>query len=139
MSRLVAFLSFVLFVGFAGGASADAPTEIPGATTVNAESLIDMILSVDGLVVVDARMSSDFDAGHIEGALNLSSSDTNAESLAAIIPSTDTPVVFYCNGLSCGRASEAVGIALEAGYSNVYYYARGMEEWYDLGLPVITN
>ena len=139
MNKLLACFSLFLFVGFSGSASADAPQEIAGATTVDAEALIEMIMSVDGLIVVDARVPGDYDAAHIEGAYNLVSSDANAETLAAILPTADTPVVFYCNGLSCGRAAEAVDAALAAGYSNVHYFARGMEEWNDLGLPVITN
>ena len=56
--------------------------------------------------------------------------------LAEAVPAKDAPVLFYCNGLSCGRAANAAQKAVDWGYSNVYYYALGMDEWRELGLPL---
>lgn len=118
---------------------ADAPLEIPGAVTVNADELIELITDQMELIVLDSRKHSDFVAGHIEGAVNLVNTETTPESLAALIPSFETPIAFYCNGVRCGRAASAVIVAVEAGYTDVHYYALGMREWYDRRLPVETD
>ena len=121
-------------------ALADAPMNIDGATTVDAEAIIDLIGGTADLVILDNRREADFAAGHIEGAIRLIDDDiTGPDVLAGVIPSTDTPVLFYCNGLACGRAAAAVEMAVGWGYSNVHYYALGMQEWNDLGLPVVTQ
>lgn len=119
---------------------ADAPESLPGATTVDAESVIALITSTPDLVIFDNRREADFAAGHIEGAVRLIDDDiTGPDVLAAHGAGTETPVLFYCNGLSCGRAANAAQMAVSWGYSNVHYYALGMTEWYSLGLPVVSR
>jgi rhodanese-related sulfurtransferase len=46
-------------------------------------------------------------------------------------------VLFYCNGVKCGRAAKAVEKAVTVGYTRVYYYALGMDEWKAEGLPLV--
>ncbi|MFN3954497.1 MAG: rhodanese-like domain-containing protein [Pararhodobacter sp.] len=119
---------------------ADAPESLPGATTVNAEGVIELIMNTPNLVILDNRREADYAAGHIEGAVRLIDTDiTGPEVLAAHGANNDTPVLFYCNGLSCGRAANAAQMALDWGYSNVHYYALGMSEWNSLGLPVVSH
>lgn len=120
--------------------AASAPEHIAGATTVDADGVIDLVSGQADLVILDNRREADYAAGHIEGAVRLIDSDiTGPDVLARHVPSTDTPVLFYCNGLSCGRAAAAVEMAVGWGYTNVYYYALGMEEWHALGLPLVAR
>ena len=117
-----------------------APLEIDGATTVDAEAIIALIGEKPNLVILDNRREGDYENGHIEGAVRLLDTDIDGPAdLAAEIPSLDTPTLFYCNGVQCGRAANAVRKAVEAGYTNVYYYALGMTEWEDMGLPVVST
>jgi rhodanese-related sulfurtransferase len=120
--------------------AADAPQSIDGATTVDANGVIDLIGGEADLVILDNRREGDYAAGHIEGAVRLIDTDiTGPDVLAEHVPSLDTPVLFYCNGLSCGRAANAVEMAVGWGYTAVHYYALGMTEWNELGLPVATE
>ncbi len=139
-----AFLTMLFTFALAGTqASAqtkpDAPLEISGATTVNADGILDLLDKHPDLVILDNRKEGDFNGGHIEGAVRLIDTDVNADSLASAIPSKDTPVLMYCNGIKCGRAAKAVTAAVDLGYTNVYYYALGMEEWKGMSLPVANN
>ena len=121
-------------------AHADAPESLPGATTVNAEGVIELITNTPNLVILDNRRQGDYTAGHIEGAVNLIDTDiTGADVLVAHGVNADTPVLFYCNGLSCPRSSNATKKAVDWGYTNVYYYAHGMTEWNSLGLPLVSR
>ena len=119
---------------------AAAPMTIDGAATVDAEGVIALITDHADLVILDNRREADYAAGHIEGAIRLIDTDiTGPDVLAGVVPGTDAPVLFYCNGLSCGRAANAVAMAVGWGYSNVHYYALGMEEWSALGLPLVSH
>jgi rhodanese-related sulfurtransferase len=132
-----AFITMILVLGFGGMAAAqDAPMEVAGAKTVNAREIISLIEKTSNLVLLDNRQPQDFAAGHIEGAVRLLDTDINADSLAKAIPTKATPVLFYCNGLKCGRAAKAAEAAGKMGYTAVYYYALGMDEWRALGLPL---
>ena len=115
----------------------DAPMEIPGAKTVNAKQIFELVNMTPDMVILDNRKEEDFAAGHVEGAIRLIDTDVNAESLAKHLKSKDTPVLFYCNGVKCGRAAKAAEKAVQLGYTRVYYYALGMDEWNAQRLPLV--
>jgi len=116
----------------------DAPMQIMGANTVNAKQIFELITKKPNLVILDNRKEEDFSAGHIEGAIRLIDTDVSPYTLAQQIPAKETPVLFYCNGLKCGRAAKATEKAVQLGYRNVYYYALGMQEWIKEGLPLVN-
>ena len=116
-----------------------APKSISGATTVNASGIFELVDKYDDLVVIDSRKTADFNQGHIEDSINLPDTKTSRESLAGILQSTDTAVVFYCNGIHCKRSSSAIKIAVSAGYTNIFWYRLGWDEWLSEGLPFSHN
>jgi rhodanese-related sulfurtransferase len=126
-----------LFALGATAAALDAPMEIAGAKTVNARQIFDLVAKTPNLVILDNRKQEDYAAGRIEGAIRLIDTDVNAETLAQHVKSKDTPVLFYCNGVKCGRAAKAAAKAVQLGYSKVYYYALGMDEWNAEKLPLV--
>jgi rhodanese-related sulfurtransferase len=134
------FVAFGLCAALALPAlAADAPMEIPGAKTVDAKQVVDLIGKESKLVVVDARIPEEYREAAIEGAVNVVNTDVTADTLAKVVPTKLTPVLFYCNGLKCGRAADATRKAMSLGYTNVYYYALGMTEWKEKGMPTVKN
>ncbi len=113
------------------------PEFLEGTTRVGAEEVIDLVDEHSDLVIIDARKRSDYQKGHIEGAVNLPNTETTPESLAGVIPSKSTPVVFYCNGVKCGRSVESVQKTVSAGYSQVYWFHGGIQEREAKGLPLV--
>jgi len=66
--------------------------------------------------------------------VHLVDSDITGEAvLARIVKSKNEPVLFYCNGVKCGRAANATAKAVSWGYTKVYYYALGMAQWKERG------
>jgi rhodanese-related sulfurtransferase len=129
-------IAALLSLGAVAGAQ-DAPMEIAGTKTVNAQQIFDLVAKTPTIVILDNRKEDDYAAGHIEGAVRLIDTDVDAESLAQRIKSKDTPVLFYCNGVKCGRAAKAAEKAVHLGYTKVYYYALGMDEWNAQRLPLV--
>src|SRR5690349_13644203 len=84
-----------------------ASMESSGARTVNARQIFELVNTTPNIVILDNRKEEDFAAGHLEGAVRLIDTDVTAESLAKHINSKDTPALFYCNGVKCGRAAKA--------------------------------
>ena len=117
----------------------DMPEQLDGTTRVSAEELIELVETAPDLVIIDARKFSDHAKGWIEGSISLPNTETNEASLAKHIPTKSTPVLFYCNGVKCGRSSESAKIALSLGYSKIYWFRGGMDEWETKGYPVIKN
>lgn len=137
-SRALILALVCAFAFIRPGMAENAPLQIPGAETVNAEKVLALIGSTPTLVIVDNRKPEDFAVGAIEGAILLTDTEMTPSALGRIVLKRDAPVLFYCNGLKCGRAAKAVRKAVEWGYTTVYYYALGMTEWDALGLPLVV-
>ncbi|MGD8558658.1 MAG: rhodanese-like domain-containing protein [Gammaproteobacteria bacterium] len=133
---VIAFVSMCL-MSFSAIAEKKAPEFIDGTKRVTAEEVVELATHSSELVIIDARKASDRDsAGWIEGSVGLPNYDTNEKSLAQHIPSKSTPVLFYCNGVKCGRSVESSKIAVGLGYKNIYWFRGGWEEWMQKGMPV---
>mgnify|MGYP002621570150 CR=1 FL=1 len=136
MNRRVFTAALVGLTLGVSGARADAPMSITGATTVDAKGIIALMESKPDLVIIDNRRAEDYANGFIEGAVRVLDTDMTEAVLASHVTTKATPVLFYCNGVKCGRAAKATEMAVRWGYTQVHYYALGMEEWRTLGLPV---
>ena len=115
------------------------PDNIPGAITVSAEEVIELILLNSELVVIDSRKKTEYSKGHIEGAVNILNTVMQQEDMENISPDKTKAILFYCNGTRCSRSSDAVSKALDWGYKNIFWFRGGWNEWTDKRLPVITD
>lgn len=70
-----------------------------------------------GALLLDVRTKEEFDAGHLDGAVNISWDETNAL-MDAIGDNKQRPVVVYCRS---GNRSGKAKTALEArGYTHIF-------------------
>lgn len=139
MNALLKKISVALFsvaMVTAVQAAEDVPDSVPGTTKISAEQLIELVQGHPDMVIIDARKGSDRDKGFIEGSKHLVNTDTTPETLAKVAPNKAAPVVFFCNGVKCGRSVDSAKLALKAGYSKVYWFRGGWEEWTQKGFPV---
>lgn len=105
------------------------PDQITGVKTLFAEDVITLAMEKPDLIVVDARIADDRRHGYLENSLSLPDIETNCDSLKQLIPSKSSPVMFYCNGVRCGRSVVSIKIARSCGYENLYWFKGGFEEW----------
>ena len=137
------FCVTLLVIGLAGPAQAKdqvvAPDNLPGITKVDAEGLLDVVEKVTNLVIIDARIRQDRVQGYIEDSVSLPDVDTTCESLNKFVPGKSTPVLFYCNGPKCGRSVTSSQRALKCGYTQVYWFRGGFEEWKQKHYPYLKE
>lgn len=81
-------------------------------------------ISKENVQIVDVRGATEFEAGHIQGAVNIFVG-TLQDHLAQI--SKEKQIVIHCQ--SGDRSAIANSILARNGYSNVKNYAGGMKEW----------
>jgi len=105
------------------------PDTIEGTTTIDAEKLIQLANELQQLVIIDSRIRADRRQGYIPDSVSLPDTDTDCNSLFRVIDRKNTATVFYCNGPRCRRSEHAVKIAVECGYTNIYWFRGGFEEW----------
>ncbi len=116
--------------GFAAWAEAGRPTEAGGALDVG-ELARRLTRGEDAPVVVDVRQASEYEAGHIPGALSIGAGDLGdrLDSLPH-----DRPIAAIC--ASGYRASVAASLLRAAGFADVSWVAGGVPTWEAAGYPV---
>jgi len=107
-------------------------------------------------IVVDLREKKEYKKESIPSAVNIPARVKNdkvkLERILKVLGakkaadgSLDTSraldVVFYCNGLWCGKSSEFIHTFLELGYpaDKMFYYRGGFQMWKILGFTTVTN
>ena len=113
------------------------PETIDGVVNVDADGLIEKLIEIKALVLIDSRIRADRKEGYIEGSLSLPDIETTCDTLEVIVKDGSTPALFYCNGVKCGRSARAAQIALDCGYTEIYWYRNGMEEWQEKHYPLV--
>jgi len=93
---------------------------------------VDQIRQTGDAAIVDVREASEWEQGHIPGALHVSKSYLEQDAEAAL-PDRSRPVVLYCAG---GVRSLFAGQTLQAmGYTDVVSMSGGFQRWKTQGLP----
>jgi rhodanese-related sulfurtransferase len=77
-------------------------------------------------LLVDARFSADYEAGHIGHAINISPNSSVEECVSKIGPgSTGRSLIVYCNVPECPYAGIVARKLVDAGYSDVRLFREG--------------
>jgi len=87
----------------------------------------------DDYLFVDVRTVSEYESGHIEGAVLIPLSEIGDR--LSELP-VGKPIVVYCNGSSCNRSGNAATILVNNGFTEVYDLGgTGIIEWIEKGYP----
>ena len=103
--------------------------EYADVTVAEAKALIE---GKPDLVILDVRNPSEFDDGHIEGAINIPV-DYLAERLDEL--SKDDELLVYCR--TGNRSARAVEILDDNGFTKIFHMDEGITGWLDAGYPVV--
>lgn len=113
------------------------PESIPGVKTVNAKSLLNMLVDDKDLMVFDARILKGREKGYIENSIHMPDIETDCSALSKMVTDLSSPVAFYCTSSKCGRSLNAVRIAQQCGFSNLFWFRGGFEDWKAQGYPYL--
>jgi rhodanese-related sulfurtransferase len=116
-----------------------APENIKEVTIVSAEEVVELILARPDLVIIDSRKKTEYQKGHIEGAINILNTQLKPEDLERVSPDKSGEILFYCNGTRCLRSADSIKKAKSWGYNKLIWFRGGWKEWTDKRLPVVTD
>lgn len=121
MKRIFALLFALCLLVLAGcGQQADA-----AYLQISQEEAKEMMDAGDA-VVLDVREQSEYDEGHIPGAVLLPVGSIDEDTAAAVIPEKSATVLVYCR--SGNRSKTAAAALAELGYTDVCEFG-GINTW----------
>ena len=123
-------LAGIALIIFASAYAYIAPSQEYGDVTVaEAKALIE---EKPDMVILDVRTPSEYNDGHLEGAINIPV-DSLAGSLDEL--SEDDELLVYCR--TGNRSARAVGILEDGGFTKIFHMDEGITGWLDAGYPVV--
>lgn len=110
-----------------------------GYKVINSEQLKKVVdAKADDVVVIDARGPEEYQEVHIPRAINIP--EKNFDEHKNLLPEDkNARLVFYCNGVKCGKSKRAAKKAVELGYKNILVYAEGMPVWEEMNYPIYAG
>ena len=115
------------------------PVQIAGVTTVDADQVIELLLSDNPPLLIDARIKQDRDYGYIESSISLPDIETNCDTLIKISPDKNQHLMFYCNGIQCGRSVVSIKVARSCGHHKLSWFREGFSQWKEKGYQYIQS
>jgi rhodanese-related sulfurtransferase len=105
----------------------------PDFNSITAQALKAKLDAGEKVFILDVRQESEFEAGHIAGAVNIPIRTIGAN--PARLPAKDAAVIVVCSsGMRAGYVTMALSIL---GWTNVKDIAFGMTEWQRQTLPTV--
>lgn len=84
----------------------------------------------DSSVIIDARQTTDYDAGHIDGAINIPTTlDAAGRSAKLVEVAKDGHLIIYCQSAGCPYAEKVALNLMEDGFTNIAIYKGGWVDW----------
>jgi len=116
-----------------------AETIINNTKTITTEALKAMLDdNREKPLVIDARNPEEYDEVHIKNAVSIPV--TRLEKDPSLLPADKgRKLIFYCNGIKCGKSGKAARLASKLGYSDIMIYAEGMPVWEEKGMPIYAG
>ncbi|QFU25455.1 sulfurtransferase [Shewanella sp. YLB-09] len=99
----------------------------PSVPTISHDKLYRQL---DSTVLIDVRSKFEFDTLHIQNAVNISISNAGFITRLMRIRERDlSPIVFYCNGITCAKSYKACDKAVKFGIKDVSTFDLGIFGW----------
>ena len=120
MKRILPLLVSIALLTGCGGNTAD------GAYQQITQEKAKEMMDTQEVIILDVREQSEYDSGHIPGAVLLPVGTIDEATAAAAIPAKDSTVLVYCR--SGNRSKTASSALAELGYTNLYEFG-GINTW----------
>ena len=89
----------------------------------------------EAIILVEALPEKYFNDAHLPNALQINYDEIDTKA-ARLLPNKSAKIIVYCANIMCSNSEKAAVLLSQLGYSNVYKYAEGKQDWVDAGLPV---
>ena len=103
--------------------------------TIGKESIKNAIDRHEAITLVEALPERYFNDAHLPCAIQINHDEIDSKA-ARLLPDKSARIVVYCSNLSCANSGKAAIRLTQLGYTNVFKYAEGKQDWIEAGLPI---
>ena len=103
--------------------------------TITREQINDRINNQQFTCIIEALPLRFFDEAHLPGAINIPHDEVR-DRAKSLLPDKEVFTVVYCANTPCNNSKIATDTLIQMGYSNVFEYVEGKQDWMDAGYPV---
>jgi rhodanese-related sulfurtransferase len=115
----------------------EAPPLLEGTIKISAEELLDLKAEFADLVILDTRPVDAANTLNIEGAVTVAEQTLSAHTLTTLTKDKFTPLVIFGADAHSIHGYKAARQAVTLGYTYVFWFRGGFQEWLDKGMPVV--
>lgn len=87
------------------------------------------------ITVLEALPTSSWEAEHLPGAIAFPLDDIDGQA-AGLLPDKAAPIAVYCSNSVCNNSHVVAARLTELGYTSVFRYTEGKQDWIEAGLPI---
>ena len=106
--------------------------------TISRQQLKDHIEKGTDLILVEALPEKYFSEAHLPGAIQMDFTEVR-DKAPLLLQNKDDMIVVYCASTECQNSTKGAKQLDSIGYTNVYEYVEGKQDWIEAGLPVESN
>lgn len=89
-------------------------------------------------ILIEALPGHYFADGHIPGAINIPHDEIDQQAPQRL-PDKQAEIVVYCVNTACKNSGIAARTLEQMGYSNIFEYVEGKQDWQAAGLPLVSE
>jgi rhodanese-related sulfurtransferase len=105
---------------------------------ISTEQLKQFVDQKQEMILIDARTPAEYREAHITGAINIPEKQFE-EAKQQLPAAKDALMVFYCNGIKCGKSKKVARLVQPLGYTNILVYSEGIPVWEEREFPLVTG
>lgn len=104
------------------------------AKTINKEQLKQKLDQGEPLRLIEVLSPASYKQEHIKGAINIPLDSIGKEAKKRF--NTDEEIIVYCSNTKCEASPAAAKKLEDLGFSQVYDYEGGKQDWKEAGYPM---
>ncbi len=89
----------------------------------------------DQIILVEALPEKYYNDSHLPGAIQMDHLEVN-DKASSLLVGKESKVVVYCANTECQNSTKVARALDGLGYTNVYEYAEGKQDWLEAGFPI---
>ena len=111
----------------------------PGITEIKTAELQKLIKDKTPHFLVDSRPKARYDQAHLPDAHSIPLPELEKKQAELLPKDKNTPLIFYCGGITCPLSPASAEIAKKLGYTDVRVYHEGEPVWSKANLPTYST